>query len=287
MIDFVINEKAGGKKSVRAKKVIAEILDAKKIEYRFHTTEYSKHAIEITKDLCKNGAKTIVAVGGDGTINEVLNGLDDLSVNFGIIPTGSGNDFITSANIPLDVEKALNLILNGEAKPTDFLVCDNIRGINIIGTGIDVEILQRCEKNKLLKGKIKYFLSLLVSLFKFKFYNFRLADEPDKDRSALILCCGNGKMFGGGIPMCPEAVVDDNEMDFVMVNRVKRSAILKYLFKLMKGKILEQPATDFVRRDEVKALFDTPITVEIDGEIYENINFDVHIEKGKLRLFRP
>ena len=87
--------------------------------------------------------------------------------------------------------------------------------------------------------------------------------------------------------MCPEAVVDDNEMDFVMVNKVKRSQIPKYLVKLMKGKILEQPATDFVRRDEVKALFDKPISVEIDGEIYENIKFDVHIEKGKLNLFRP
>lgn len=287
MIDFVINEKAGGKKTLKAKKLITEILDEKKIEYRFHTTEYRKHAISITKELCANGTKTIVAVGGDGTINEVLNGLDDLSVNFGIIPTGSGNDFIDSAKIPLDVKEALDLVLYGTPKPTDFLVCDNIRGINIIGTGIDVEILQRCENSKILKGKIKYFVSLLISLMKFKFYKFRLKDEPERERNALIVCCGNGKKFGGGIPMCPDAIIDDNQMDFIIINQMKRVAIPKYLVKLMKGKILEQHFTDFVRRDEVTALFDKPISVEIDGEIYKDIKFDVHIEKGKLNLFRP
>lgn len=287
MIDFVINEKAGGKRTLRAKKTISEILDEKKIEYRFHTTEYRKHAIEITKQLCAEGAKTIVAVGGDGTINEVLNGLDDLSVNFGIIPTGSGNDFIDSANIPSDVKAALDIILYGTAKPTDFLVCDNIRGINIIGTGIDVEILQRCENSKILKGKVKYFISLLISLMKFKFYKLRLSDEPERERNALIVCCCNGKKFGGGIPMCPEAVIDDNQMDFVLINQMEKFAIPKYLAKLMKGKILEQEFTDFVRQDHVNAIFDKPVSVEIDGEIYHDVKFDVHIEKGKLNLFRP
>ena len=287
MIDFIINEKAGNRRTARTKKTIAEILNAKNIDYRFHHTAKPKHAIEITKELCKNGATDIVAVGGDGTINEVLNGLDDLSVNFGIIPCGSGNDFIESAKIPLCTKKALDLIINGVAKPTDFLVCDGIRGINIIGTGIDVEILQRCERSKILKGKLKYFVSLLISLMKFKFYDFRLEDDPERERSGLIVCCGNGKMFGGGIPMCPEAAVDDNKMDFVVVNRMKKISIPKYLIKLMKGKILDQPFTDFVHQDHVKAIFDHPISVEIDGEIYDNINFDVHIEKGKLNLYRP
>ncbi len=287
MIDFVINEKAGGKKAVKAKKIISAVLEERKVEYAFHTTDYRKHAIEITRDLCKNGAKTIVAVGGDGTINEVLNGLDDLSVNFGIIPCGSGNDFVDSVGIPLDVKKSLNLILDETTKPTDFLVCDGIRGINIIGTGIDVEILRRCENSKILKGKFKYIISLIVSLIKFKFYEFRLDSEESEKRSALIVCCGNGRKFGGGIPIFPTAVADDGKMDFMVINKVKRRLIPKYLVKLMKGKVLEQPAVDFSYRDDVKALFDKPISVEIDGEIYDDIKFDVHIEKGKLNLFRP
>lgn len=287
MIDFVINEKAGAKRSARAKSIIASVLEEKGIEYTFHDTKYHRHAIEITKELCKNGATTIVAVGGDGTVNEVLNGLDDLSVRFGIIPCGSGNDFVDTIGIPTDVKKALEIIIDGESKPTDFLVCDGIRGMNGIGTGIDVEILKRCERSKILKGKLKYFISLLISLIKFKFYKFKLDDENAPEQSALILYCGNGRKFGGGIPICPTASVADGKMDFMVIYQMNRLALPIYLVKLMKGKILEQKFCKLTYPDRVNAVFENPISVEIDGEIYENIKFDVHIEKGKLNMFRP
>lgn len=287
MIDFVINEKAGGKKALRAKKNIIEILDKKGIAYRFHSTNHPKHAIELTKDLCAQGAKTIVAVGGDGTINEVLNGLDDLSVNFGIIPCGSGNDFAFSANIPLKTELALDLILNGSTKPTDFLVCDGVRGINIIGTGIDVDILARCEKNKMLKGKLKYFVSLLVSLINFKFYGFRLGKSDAPPRSGMIICCCNGKKFSGGISMCPVAEIADGKMDFIIVNKLNRLKIPYYLIKLIQGKVLDLKFCEHTLEDQAKILFEKPVTVEIDGELYENLNYDIHIEKAKLNLYRP
>lgn len=287
MIDFVINEKAGGKKALRAKKNIIEILDKKGIAYRFHPTNRPKHAIEITKNLCAQGAKTVVAVGGDGTINEVLNGLDDLSVNFGIIPCGSGNDFAYSAGIPLKTELALDIILNGTTKPTDFLVCDGVRGINIIGTGIDVDILVRCEKNKILKGKLKYFFSLLVSLMNFKFYDFHLTKADAPLRSGMIICCCNGKKFGGGISMCPVAEIADEKMDFIIINKLSRLKIPYYLVKLMQGKVLDLKFCEHTLEDRANIIFEKPVTVEIDGELYENLRYDIHIEKSKLNLYRP
>ena len=167
MIDFIVNGKAGYARSwLKTKRIITEILESKGVEYRFHFTEYAKHATKIAKDLCEQGATDIVAIGGDGTVNEVLNGLAVEKVNFGIIPHGSGNDFVDSVSIPHKVADALNVILNESPKPTDFLVCDGVRGLNIIGTGIDVEILQRCENNKIFKGKLKYFISLIISLIK-------------------------------------------------------------------------------------------------------------------------
>lgn len=288
MIHFIINGKAGFGKGSKAKKTISAILDEKGIEYKFHHTEYVKHATEIAKELSEGGAQTVVAIGGDGTVHEVLNGLDVEKVNFGIIPLGSGNDFVESVQIPLNVKKALEIIIEGEAKQTDFLVCDGVRGLNIIGTGIDVEILERCDRNKFLKGKLKYFVSLIISLIKFKFYDFKLKKgEESEDRSAMIVCCCNGTNFGGGIPMCPKAIPYDGEMDFIVVNKMKKSKMIGYLIKLMKGKILEQEFCDYIRQDQVEAIFDHPISIEIDGEIYHDIKFDIHIEKGKLKLFRP
>lgn len=291
MLDFIINERAGNGKALSAKNQIQKILEEKGIPHRFHFTERSKHAIEISREICLAGGTDVIAMGGDGTMNEVLNGLTNLeTVRYGIIPCGSGNDFAGSANIPLDVSAALDIILNGTTKPTDFLVCDGVRGLNAIGTGIDVEILRRCEKSKILKGKLKYFNSLLISLIKFKFYEFfneKLPPEQKKARKTLIVCCGNGKKIGGGIPICPEASIDDGKMDLVIVNELKRIRIPGALIKLMKGKILKEDFCDFSLEDDVSFSFSNSPAIQIDGEIYENLKFDIHVEKRKLNLYRP
>ncbi len=316
MLDFIINAKAGNGKALSEKGKIEKILKARGVAHEFHVTQAPKNAIDLSRKLCENGATDVIAVGGDGTANEVLNGLITERTNFGIIPCGSGNDFATTVNIPKDTEKALDVILSGTTKPTDFLVCDGVRGLNAIGTGIDVDILERTAKNKILKGKIKYFVSLIVSLIKFKFYNFKIkeinganeskapisdenADAAATDvqknfpfiagekRSAMIACCGNGKKIGGGIPVCPEAAVDDGKIDLVIVNELKRSRIPNALINLMKGKILSLDFCDFGRVDRIALEFEKKPPVQIDGEIYYDLNFDVHVEKGKLKLYRP
>lgn len=326
MLDIILNGKAGNGKALNEKNKIEKLLREKNVEHRFHFTAGRKDATKIARKLCLNGATDIIAMGGDGTANEVLNGLENLeNVRFGIIPCGSGNDFADTVKIPLKPEKALEIILNESAKPTDYLVCDGVRGLNVIGTGIDVEILERTEKNKVLKGKIKYMVSLIISLIKFKFYDFKLkfagdyeqekeqnllqtteskeaaATEitdvtakksnektgADANRSALIVCCGNGRKIGGGIPICPEAIVDDGKMDFLIINRMKKSRIPHALVKLMKGKILTENFSDFSRVDKAVLQFEKTPAIQIDGEIYYDLNFDVHIEKGKLNLYRP
>lgn len=329
MLDLIINAKAGNGKALAEKSKIEKFLTERGVKHRFHVTTAPKNAVEITKGLCQNGATDVIAVGGDGTANEVLNGLVTLNeTNFGIIPCGSGNDFAATVGIPKNTEKALDIILNGKTKPTDFFVCDGVRGLNAVGTGIDVDILERTAKNKVLKGKIKYFASLIVSLMKFDFCNFKLkkcgdfnsaeqnenessllsaaatdvcnptfvagnddcanlANENDKKRCALIACCGNGKRIGGGIPVCPEAVADDGKLDFIIVNSMKRSRIPGALVKLMRGKILSLDFCEFKRVDEVVLSFDKKPPVQIDGEIYYDLDFNVHVEKGKLKLYRP
>lgn len=324
MLDFIVNAKAGNGKALSEKGKIEKILKERGVKHGFHITDAPKNAITLARKLCQSGATDVIAVGGDGTANEVLNGLSIETANFGIIPCGSGNDFATSANIPKDTEKALEVILNGTPRPTDFLVCDGVRGLNAIGTGIDVDILERTAKNKLLKGKIKYFASLIVSLLKYKFCEFKIkavekfcenenatplenGDDTEseaaatlcetaqkkspflagEERGALIACCGNGKKIGGGIPVCPEAVIDDGKMDLVIVNALNRSRIPGALVKLMKGKILSLDVCDFDKVDHAALEFDKKPPIQIDGEIYYDLNFDVHVEKGKLSLYRP
>ncbi len=288
MIHFIINPKANRGKISKRVVVLEKLLHEKNIEYALHYTTARGVATELAREFSKEPESVVVAVGGDGTVNEVLNGINTENAKFGIIPSGTGNDFITCAKIPTDVEKALDLILNGEAKPTDFMVCDGVRGLNVIGTGIDVDILNRCRKSKILRGKLQYLASLIISLIKFKFYKFFFEKDGEKlEKEGLIVAVGNGSQFGGGIRICPKAIIDDGELDFVVAGKLKKRKIPGAFIKLMKGRILELDFTSFERKERVQIDFDKPVTIQIDGELYDGIKFDVSVVKHGVKIFRP
>lgn len=288
MYDLIVNPHASRGKAKKKAERIIKLLEERGAEFNVHYTSQPKEAIKIAEELSEKGATDVIAIGGDGTVNEVLNGIDPEKVNLGIIPTGTGNDFIAAAKIPTDEVEALNLILNGKAKPTDYMLCGGVRGINIIGTGIDVDILKRCGRFKVIKGKLQYLISLIISLIKFEFYKFKVVrEEGCEEREALIACVGNGSQFGGGIRMCPEAIIDDGLLDFVIAGKLKKRRIPAAFIKLMQGKILEQDFTSMERVERVKIEFDKPVTVQVDGELYDGLDFDLSIVKSGIKVYRP
>ena len=170
MLHFICNPISGNGKASKAADTIMTKLNDSDIPYEFHFSDEKGHATQIARELTEQGYKDIIVVGGDGTLHEVLNGLcDPKQVNLGLIASGSGNDLGGFVGIPKDPIAALDIILNGTPKPTDYLMCSGIRGINVLGTGVDVDILKRCYKSKILKGKFKYMISTLISVFLYKY----------------------------------------------------------------------------------------------------------------------
>lgn len=291
MFHFVYNPIAGKGKSVQFRAAIESRLAARNIKHAFHETHDQRDAIAIAQRLTKAAAEPvdIVAMGGDGTLNEVLNGIAEPSrTRLGVIPCGSGNDFAAVAGIPGTPDGALDVLLNGEAKLTDYLECGGVRGINAIGTGIDVDILRRYNRMKLLKGSAAYLASLAVTLLSYRARQFTELDgKTARPHNALIACAGNGQRIGGGIPICPEARIDDGLMDIVIVDNISRLGIPGAFIKLMKRKILELPSTAFRRDSRLRIRSDAPMPIQIDGEIHENLPFDVRVVSGALRVYRP
>ena len=164
MLDFIINPYSGKKDGKKLRKILINLenyLSNNKIDYRFHFTKRANHAIDLTREAIDNGATTIVSVGGDGTLHEVINGFHSFEkCSLGIIPCGTGNDFASALNLPKDPLKALKLIIEGEPKYTDFMQMPTVRGINIIGMGIDVDVLKKYAS---LKKKTKW-VSVLPTL---------------------------------------------------------------------------------------------------------------------------
>lgn len=290
MIDFLVNPTAGGKSGRKIKKAIPKLqkhLIKRKVEYAFHYTEKEKQAISLTEELIDNGATTIVVIGGDGTLHEVINGFKNFDkVSLGLIACGTGNDFAAAIGIPSDPVKALDLIIDGTPKYTDFMQMPTVRGLNIIGMGVDVDVLKRYAALKR-KTKFGYTKCLIKTLMHVEFSDFTAEiDGEAKDVHSFMACIANGHRYGGGIRICPTATPVDKKLDFVTVDEMHGLKIVKAFLKLKKGDV---DSVKEYHRKQITAVKITPngdYTVNVDGELYDNIPFEVKIVSDTLRMFR-
>ncbi len=286
MLHFIINPNI--KKLAALLDGIAVRCKEAGVPFDFHEGESAEETREIARKLSSEGPVTIVAVGGDGTVCDVLNGIavpEDVSL--GILPMGTGNDFAASAKLPAGLA-ALDLILHGEATPVDFIECDDgKRSMNIAGLGIDVDILERCYRMKHGGKKGKYFRSLLTSLAKYKGQKVEITvDGEVLSKTALVVAVCNGKQFGGGIPICPPAEIDDGLLDLVIVDCPRRIRIPFELIHLMRGRIIGRPIVRHIRCEQVRIVQIEGTSAQFDGEIETCRIMDVHIVHGKLKLFK-
>ncbi len=291
MIDFIVNPIAGGEDGKNMQKALSAIqqrLSERKIDFYIHFTEEKRHATKLTSDLIDNGATCIVVCGGDGTLHEVVNGFHDFDkVTLGIIPSGTGNDFASAINLPEDPVKALDIILDGQAKYTDFMQMPTVRGINIIGMGLDVDVLKRYNALKK-KTKFGYTRSLIGALFHFKYTNFDAQfNGESRPYRSFVACVANGHRYGGGLEVCPVATPTDGLLDFVAVTEINKLGIIGAFIKLKKGKVLTLKQAIHERMTEIKIDAPHPYTVNVDGELYDDIPFEIKIVKDSLRVFRP
>lgn len=286
----IISNPVAGKKKDKTKnalELVEGVFLKNGVDFQTHFSQGEKDATRIVRELTLAGETEIVAHGGDGTLHEVLNGIaDPARCNLGLIPSGTGNDFAEKIGLPLDPVKAAELILNGEAKSTDFLEVGGVRCMNVAGLGMDVDVLERCQKGKS-KDKMKYLLSLLQSLFSYKGIKVQIESEGVKEeRDVLIAAACNGSQFGGGIQICPVADVADCKLDAVIVDCIGgKMKIIKAFMQLMKGKILEYPSAKHFTCDKLKFTPAVPCTVQLDGELYKDLDFTVQV-CGGLKFYR-
>lgn len=285
---FIVNPKAGNGFSLQAMKKIEWILQKGNAEYRIHTTEFPGHAREIAADLAKNEeVSVVVSVGGDGTAGEVASGLVGTDKPMGIIPAGTGNDFIKTVNIPNDPEKALELILSGKPLPTDTGLYNDQFFLNVCGTGFDVTVLDYAEKEKLKhRGLLPYFLGLIKAIFHYRSVRLSItADDKQTEGEYLICSIANGRYIGGGIPICPTADPDDGLLDLVLVRCVHRWQIPFYLPGLMFSRILHFGITKHDLISKVR-ITGKNLRVNIDGDILPMSDVVFSINPRSLQLIR-
>ncbi len=288
MYHIIVNPQGGKGKSMKALATVEEIFKNNNAAYVVHKTEYAGHATEIAKELSQTPDTNIVVMGGDGSFHEVLCGIDNFdNVTLGLIACGSGNDFIKKSGHSTNVKEAAQTILKGKVGFVDYMELGKYRCLNVGGGGMDVDVLLKYANCKTLKGKAAYYYSLFYTLLHTRFHHLRItAGGVTKDTSVFMIGIGNGGFIGGGIPICPNAVVDDGLLNVGYVSEMKKSKIIFRLFKFLKGKHV---GTDWggeytAKRVTIEALDDSRF--ELDGEIIEDTKLDIEVVHNKLKMFR-
>ena len=282
MINIIANRLSGKGRGIKNIEAIVDYCIKNGVNYAIHFTKYKGHATEITRSLTQNGG-TIVALGGDGTFHEVLNGIVDLeNTTVGFIPSGRGNDFVRTLGAKLDPVKAFEDILRGETQRVDFIEVDGkLRCLNVCGTGLDVSVLRAVEGKS---NKLTYVLGLFNCLRKFDPYKVKVkVNGEEHSYECIMVGACNGKAFGGNILVSPLSEVDDGIMDVVVISMPPDGKIFPIVPKFIKGQHMDWDITSHFRCEEMEVEGDYPI--ELDGEIYPNNKLKCKLIKGGLKTF--
>ena len=286
---LIVNPVAGNGYALKVLEKMEAVLREKGLSYRVFRTRQPRHAVDLAFSLRDHrDIQAVISIGGDGTAFETASGLAGSRVPLGIIPAGTGNDFIKSAGIPGNPEKALEMILRGNSSPVDMGSLNSGSFLNVCGTGFDVTVLDYAENLKTrYRGLLPYFLGLLKAIAHYQPVHLKLVIDGQEEEGDYLICSiANGRYIGGGIPICPAAEITDGKLDLVLVKNVPRRRIPLYLPGLMMGRILRFQITRHVLADEVM-MEGRNLRVNVDGEIIPMDRIHFSIRKGVLQLIHP
>jgi len=288
---FIVNPAAGKGRTLELIPEIKAYCEGSNIEYHIEVTKYPGHATEISKDFSEAQPMRIYSVGGDGTLNEVLNGMAGSQSSLAALPSGSGNDFIRGIigeNAPKDLVKSA---VEGTERLIDYARFNNKYFINIASVGFDAEVAyqsNRFKKLPLITGKMAYILGIFSSILACKNHQMEIkVDGRAISGKSLLVAVGNGNYYGGGMLALPEASVDDGFYDICHVDAMSRLKILFLFPKYMKGQHAAIKGVHFYRGKKVEITVDKPIPMNLDGEIIMERKAAFEIFPKGLRFIVP
>lgn len=295
MILCIVNPTAGHGRTGKVFEKKRNVWQKQYPDWTFVTTKYAGHGTELSKEAVSDGAEMVVAMGGDGTVQEVARSLYGKRVPLGIIPTGTGNDYIKAFLDKKKVQEmernpclAIRHINAASVQQADVGLCNGSLFLNLGGCGFDTETILCTERVKNLgfRGFAAYLVALLACIFTHKDISARIiVDGEEREAKFMMLTISNGKYMGGGFLVSPDSVIDDGLFDCSLLHPISKIMIPILLPRFIKGEGKKLKPMETFRCKRI-TICCPDLYYEMDGEVFRGdmVTYEIAPEKLLVRV---
>lgn len=290
MIHLLINPCAGRGKGEKIGSLVEKALTESGIPFLKSVTAYAGHAPNIVRQALQNGSEMILAVGGDGTVGEVAQALAGTDSILGIIPAGTGNDYIKTLGVPEKWRDALDVALNGESEKVDAMLLNDHICMNIASIGLDACTAYYANRCRFFRGQLAYIYGLIRALFvaKLPSFTYSIDDGPAEHTSCTLAVFANGQYYGGLFRPVPVARHNDGIMDVLFTDKLSRLRMIPLIIGYARGRHVGWDVCHFYRCHSIHIKSDNGYMIlNVDGDILTVDHLDIRLITKCVRVAVP
>ncbi len=251
-------------------------------------TSHSGEAEVLARHAAAEGFERIVAAGGDGTINEIVNGIAGKNVALGLLPIGTMNVFATELGLPSnDLRACWEIIRQNRIRPVDLPSANGKHFVQLAGVGLDAQVVKETSRSfKRSFGPLSYLISA-AQIASRQPPRLRIESENAGMEEGSFVLVGNGRLYGGRLPFFKQAVIDDGLLDVIVFKRLSYVEIIRYLQNVIFTQQITAPDVEYFQTKRLRVSSDEDVPVEVDGELIGNCPVEFRIRRGGLRVLAP
>lgn len=287
-IEAIINPISGVGSKRKIPRMIEQLCSKENCSLNISFTEYAGHASELTRNALEDGATCIIAVGGDGTVNEIARAMIHSNAVLGIVPKGSGNGLARELHIPMDARRALDLIAKQHISTIDCCKANGRIFFCTCGVGFDAAVSQKFANEKR-RGSLTYIKNTIEEYLSYKPEPYELlVDNQTIKEKAFLVACGNASQYGNNAFIAPHANIQDGQMDITILSPFTPLDIAPLAIQLFTKQIDRNSKIKTLKGKEVVIIRQKPGVMHLDGEpVMAESRIEISVIPRSLRVFTP
>ncbi|MDW3196880.1 MAG: diacylglycerol kinase family lipid kinase [Cytophagales bacterium] len=283
---MIANPKAGNNRAVDVAKKALDFLQKKGLDCQLVETTLDQNAQKVTEQHLTDDHTDLLVVGGDGTVNEAVNGMGSHTPALSILSSGTGNDFIKNIELGNNIDEQLDTALNGQLIDIDLGLCNRRKFLNGVGLGFDGQIVRDMLHRKTwLTGHAAYYYHVLriLASYQERTFEFSLDNNPHQ-KDLILMTIGNGTTFGGGFKLTPDAKLDDGLLDVCLIGAISAARRFLNVPRLSNGTHLKLKEIEVIQTKTLEIKENPLLEGHIDGEYLGKPPFSISLLPKALKV---